>query len=85
DTDKGRRLSLMTLGLIGVGVASGVAGVVITRLTSSVSGDRQAVSLPRAKKAAAAIPESVQPKGVELPPFVTDNADFYRIDTALSV
>ncbi|PRC42160.1 oxidoreductase, partial [Mycobacterium sp. ITM-2017-0098] len=42
-------------------------------------------SLPRAKKAAAAIPESVQPKGVELPPFVTDNADFYRIDTALSV
>lgn len=85
DTDKGRRLSLVTLGLIGVGVATGVAGVVITRLTSSVSGDRQAFSLPRARRAAAAIPESVQPKGVDLPSFVTGNADFYRIDTALSV
>jgi DMSO/TMAO reductase YedYZ molybdopterin-dependent catalytic subunit len=27
----------------------------------------------------------VQPGGVTLPPFVTPNADFYRIDTALSV
>jgi DMSO/TMAO reductase YedYZ molybdopterin-dependent catalytic subunit len=85
DTDTGRRRSLVTLGLLGAGMASGVVGVVISRLTSSVSGDRQAFSLPRAKKAAAPIPESVQPTDVELPPFVTGNADFYRIDTALSV
>ncbi|VEG53295.1 molybdopterin binding oxidoreductase [Mycolicibacterium aurum] len=85
DTDTGRRLSLVTLGLLGAGVASGVVGVVVTRLTSSVSGDRQAFALPRAKQAAPPIPASVQPAGVELPPFVTDNADFYRIDTALTV
>ena len=85
DTDRGRRLSLVTLGLLGVGVASGVLGVVISRLTSSVSGDRQSFALPKAKRAAPPIPPSVQPAGVDLPSFVTANDDFYRIDTALSV
>ena len=85
DTDRGRRLSLVTLGLLGAGVASGVAGVVISRLTSSVSGDRQSFALPQAKQAAAPIPESVQPQGVDVTKFVTANDDFYRIDTALSV
>lgn len=83
--DRGRRLSLVTLGLLGVGVASGVAGAVISRLTSSVSGDRQAFTLPPVGEAAPPIPASVQPKGVALPSFITSNADFYRIDTALSV
>ncbi len=31
------------------------------------------------------VPPTVQPKGVALPSFITPNADFYRIDTALSV
>ena len=31
------------------------------------------------------VPPTVQPKGVALPSFITANADFYRIDTALSV
>src|SRR4029079_4110954 len=35
--------------------------------------------------AAPPVPPAVQPKGVALPSFVTSNADFYRIDTALSV
>lgn len=85
ETDRGRRLSLMTLGLLGVGVSSGVAGVVISRLTSSVAGDRQAAALPPIDKAAPPIPATVQPQGVALPSFVTNNDDFYRIDTALSV
>ncbi|MDN4518102.1 molybdopterin-dependent oxidoreductase [Mycolicibacterium sp. jd] len=84
-TDQGRRLSLVTLGLLGAGVASGALGVVITRLASSVSGDREAFALPKVNKAAAPIPDGVQPKGVALPAFVTSNSDFYRIDTALSV
>lgn len=84
-TDPGRRLSLATLGLLGVGVASGVVGVVISRLTSSVAGDRDAFALPRIDKPAPPIPDSVQPQGVALPSFVTRNDDFYRIDTALSV
>ena len=49
-TDQGRRLSLVTLGLLGAGVASGALGVVITRLASSVSGDREAFALPKVNK-----------------------------------
>jgi len=83
--DRGRRLSLVTLGFLAVGAVSGVAGVVISRLVSSVSGDRQAFALPRVDVAAPPIPASVQPKGVALPSFITSNSDFYRIDTALRV
>ncbi|MCH9729616.1 MAG: molybdopterin-dependent oxidoreductase [Actinomycetia bacterium] len=83
--DRGRRLSLVALGLFAAGVASGVAGVVISRLKSSVAGERQDFALPRVDVPAPPIPAAVQPKGVELPSFVTSNADFYRIDTALTV
>src|SRR5690349_16291735 len=38
--DPGRRLSLLTLGFLGAGALTGVAGVVLTRMLSSVSGDR---------------------------------------------
>jgi len=83
--DRGRRLSLVTLGFLGAGALSGAAGVVLTRMLSSVSGDRDAFALPKIDVAAPPVPPSVQPKGVALPSFVTSNADFYRIDTALSV
>lgn len=83
--DRGRRLSLVTLGFLGAGALSGVGGVVLSRLTSSVSGDRDAFALPRIDVAAPPVPPTVQPKGVALPSFVTSNNDFYRIDTALSV
>ncbi len=83
--DPGRRLSLVTLGFLAAGALSGVAGVVLTRLTSSVAGDRDAFALPRAAVGAAPVPPTVQPKNVALPSFVTSNDDFYRIDTALSV
>lgn len=83
--DRGRRLSLVTLGFLAAGAATGVAGAVISRLMSSVSGDRQAFALPPADLAAPPIPSSVQPKDVALPSFITSNSDFYRIDTALTV
>jgi DMSO/TMAO reductase YedYZ molybdopterin-dependent catalytic subunit len=83
--DRGRRLSLLTLGFLGAGAVSGVGGVVLSRLLSSVSGDRDAFALPRVDVGAPPVPPTVQPKGVALPSFVTSNADFYRIDTALSV
>jgi DMSO/TMAO reductase YedYZ molybdopterin-dependent catalytic subunit len=54
-------------------------------MLSSVSGDRDAYALPQIDVAAPPVPPTVQPKGVALPSFVTSNADFYRIDTALSV
>lgn len=83
--DRGRRLSLVTLGFLGVGALTGVGGVVLSRLTTSVSGDRTAFALPPIDVAAPPVPATVQPKGVALPSFVTSNADFYRIDTALRV
>ncbi|OBB37447.1 molybdopterin-dependent oxidoreductase [Mycobacterium sp. 852002-51961_SCH5331710] len=83
--DPGRRLSLITLGFLGAGALAGVGGVVLSRLTTSVSGDRNAFALPPIDVAAPPVPSAVQPKGVALPSFVTSNADFYRIDTALSV
>lgn len=83
--DRGRRLSLVTLGLLAGGAATGVLGVVLTRARSSVAGDRDAFALPTVDVAAPPVPPTVHPKGVALPSFITSNDDFYRIDTALSV
>ncbi|SEH87897.1 DMSO/TMAO reductase YedYZ, molybdopterin-dependent catalytic subunit [Mycolicibacterium rutilum] len=83
--DPGRRLSLVTLGFLGVGALTGVGGAVLGRLSTSVSGDRNAFALPKVDVAAPPVPPTVQPQGVALPSFVTSNADFYRIDTALAV
>lgn len=82
--DAGRRLSLMTFGIGGLGLLSGVAGVVINRRLHSVSGDRESFALPSAPPPSP-IPADVTPQGVQLPSFITSNGDFYRIDTALSV
>jgi DMSO/TMAO reductase YedYZ molybdopterin-dependent catalytic subunit len=83
--DRGRRASLVTFGFIGAGVLAGVAGTVLNRLNSSVSGDREAFTPPTITKSLPPPPSAVQPAGVALPTFVTSNDDFYRIDTALSV
>ncbi|OBI83086.1 molybdopterin-dependent oxidoreductase [Mycobacterium sp. 1245805.9] len=82
--DAGRR-RLVMLGLLGFGVVSGVAGAVITRLVHSVAGDRTGFALPRPRTPAPPIPADVQPNGVALPSFITPSADFYRVDTALTV
>jgi DMSO/TMAO reductase YedYZ molybdopterin-dependent catalytic subunit len=84
EPDAGRR-RLVMLGLLGFGVVSGVAGAVITRLVHSVAAERSAFAPPRPRTLAPPIPPDVQPKGVALPSFVTPSADFYRVDTALSV
>ncbi|GAB3012565.1 molybdopterin-dependent oxidoreductase [Mycobacterium bourgelatii] len=84
DDRDARRRSLLTLGLLGIGVVSGVAGAVITRMVHSVAGDRTNFALPPPRTPAPPIPPEVQPKGVELPSFITPAADFYRVDTALA-
>ena len=84
--DPGRRLSLATIGFLAAGAVAGVAGAVFNRLNSSVADDRTAFTLPPVRgNPPVAPPASLQPPGVALPPFITPNADFYRIDTALSV
>lgn len=82
--DAGRR-RLVVLAVLGFGVVSGVAGAVITRLTHSVAGDRNSLTLPRPRISLPPIPAEVQPNDVALPSFITASADFYRVDTALSV
>ncbi len=44
--DHGRRASLMALGLLSAGALTGVIGVVLSRARTSVSGDRDAFTLP---------------------------------------
>lgn len=83
--DPGRRWSLIALGLLTTGAATGVVGTVLSRLASSVAADRDAFRLPRAARAAAPIPPDVAPAGVSLPSFITPTPKFYRIDTALTV
>lgn len=83
--DTSRRTWLVTAGILGFGAATGLLGVVVARLTSSVAAEREITVLPRPRVPAPPIPPDVQPKNVALPSFVTDGADFYRVDTALSV
>lgn len=83
--DAGRRRSLATLGLLGFGALSGVGGNILTRQRRSVAADRDAFALPKITSPAPPVPPGVQPAGVDLPSFFTSNADFYRIDTSLSV
>lgn len=83
--DAGRRGGLVVLGVLGFGVVSGVAGAVITRLVHSVAADRTSFTLPKPLTPAPPVPADVQPKGVALPSFVTPSADFYRVDTALTL
>lgn len=84
EPDAGRR-SLVVFGLLGFGVMGGIVGAVVTRLVHSVASDRNSFALPEPRTSAPPIPADVQPKGVALPSFVTASADFYRVDTALSV
>ncbi len=83
--DRGRRLSLVTLGFLAAGALAGVGGVVLSRVRTSVAGERDAFALPAVDVGAPPVPPTVQPKGVALPSFITSNEDFYRIDTALTV
>jgi DMSO/TMAO reductase YedYZ molybdopterin-dependent catalytic subunit len=85
DEPNADRRGLVIFGLLGLGVASGVAGALVTRLVHSVAGDRNSLTLPRPRTAAPPIPADAQPGGVALPSFITPSADFYRVDTALTV
>lgn len=85
DTDADRRRSLAALGFLAAGTLAGVIGTVLGRAASSAAGDRSAYTPPAPKVPGPPIPPEVQPAGVDLAPFITPTADFYRIDTALSV
>ena len=82
---KGRRSFLRTAGgLLVVAAAAGAVGRGLGARATAVAS-RAAVVLPRPRTAAAAVPTGAALDIDGLSPFVTPNADFYRIDTALQV
>jgi len=83
--DRSRRLSLAAFGLVVVGALGGVLGAVLSRRLHSVAGERNTAVVPGAITTVPPVPADAQPTGVALPSFITNNADFYRVDTALLV
>lgn len=83
-----RRRFLVTAGTaLAVITAAGSAGVALGRRAADVVAERTGLRLPgvRARHRAAPLPAGVQPDVGGVTPFLTDNDDFYRIDTALRV
>ncbi len=80
-----RRVFLLGLGATtGLAAMSGGVGRAL-RSRFDVAAARAKLRLPAAAQAAIAIPESTQLSVAGITPFFTSNADFYRIDTALTV
>ncbi|MGB3828907.1 MAG: molybdopterin-dependent oxidoreductase, partial [Ornithinimicrobium sp.] len=68
--------------------ATGAAGGVLSRVFGGAAalGSRQSLSLPSPSQSAPPVPAGVTFEDINgLTPYVTDNADFYRVDTALRV
>ncbi|WP_438865822.1 molybdopterin-dependent oxidoreductase [Paractinoplanes atraurantiacus] len=80
-TESERRRFLKALGLAGgVALVGGVAGRLLTG-RQAVRQARSEVVLPAPRQTPPVVPAGVQVSGVT--PYVSTNADFYRIDTAL--
>ena len=77
-----RRFLALAGGAAAGAVVLGTTGRRLAR-TPDAAGSRRRVVLPRARTPLAAAPAAVQAAGAV--PFFTPNADFYRIDTALTV
>jgi DMSO/TMAO reductase YedYZ molybdopterin-dependent catalytic subunit len=78
--------SARLLGAIGAGAAViGLGGRAIAKSRFSAASSRKNVSVPTAEQPIAALPASVEVDVAEMPPFITPNEEFYRIDTALEV
>ncbi len=75
--------------LVGAAAVAGVAavGAVVSRLYGGLaaSASRAGINLPGAKTKAAAVPKGTVLDVDGITPFLTDNADFNRVDTALRV
>ncbi|MGR0162034.1 molybdopterin-dependent oxidoreductase [Paenarthrobacter nitroguajacolicus] len=74
--------------LAGTSLAAVVAGTVttvLTRATAVASGFRDSMTLPEPATPPQAVPANASLSVDGISPLVTPNADFYRIDTALTV
>ncbi|MGI9053706.1 MAG: molybdopterin-dependent oxidoreductase [Ilumatobacteraceae bacterium] len=88
DTSTGRRTFLAHSGVVlgGLAASAAVVGAVGRWLGNrfSASESRSGVALPAAADPLPELPAGVQVDVAGMTPFVTPNADFYRIDTALT-
>ncbi|MFD5276212.1 molybdopterin-dependent oxidoreductase [Pseudarthrobacter sp. NPDC058362] len=65
--------------------AAATGGRMLSSARSNIAKAREALRLPTPAKPAPAVPAAVQSPAPGMPPWLTPNNDFYRIDTALSV
>jgi DMSO/TMAO reductase YedYZ molybdopterin-dependent catalytic subunit len=79
-----RRLLLGGAGVTAAGIAAGAVGQALGQGASRAAESRSVVRLPTADKLVV-IPPGAQLGVKGITPFVIENADFYRIDTALVV
>ncbi len=78
--------SARLLGAIGAAAAViGLGGRAIAKTRFSAARSRKNVAVPTAEEPLAALPSGVEVDVAEMPPFITPNEEFYRIDTALEV
>ncbi|PPF42387.1 oxidoreductase [Pseudoclavibacter sp. AY1F1] len=80
-----RRFLIYSGASLVVGVIAAASGAALSAGTRAVTAVREAIALPAAALKAAAVPAGAQFEIPGLAPVVTPNAEFYRIDTALSV
>ncbi len=80
-----RRFVTITGSVLTASAAIVVAGRALTQHLGSVVGERLALRLPRATNSIAPVPSGADLTVSGATPFLTSNADFYRIDTALQV
>ena len=81
------RRSFLTTTLVvsGLGVVAGVGGRLLSAGARAVEQARTMVTLPKPTTPSEPIPAGAESGLDGLAPYVTDNDDFYRIDTALQV
>ncbi len=81
-----RRSFLGTTVLVGaLAAVAAVAGRALAGAATAVNEARSRIQLPQAATPAPPVPAGVDLGIADLTPYVTDNADFYRIDSALQV
>lgn len=83
-----RTFLIRSVGLAGVAVLASIGalgGEALSAGRKAARAFRESLTLPTAKTKAPALPAGVQAPVEGTVPFVTPNADFYRIDTALVV
>ncbi|MET9617340.1 molybdopterin-dependent oxidoreductase [Kitasatospora indigofera] len=80
-----RQFLVATGGTVALAAAVGYGGRSLSQSRNDISAARRAVRIPPPARPATALPAAVHPGIPGLSPFVTPNADFYRVDTALTL